>query len=139
VLIIIAALSIFHLRKDLHTFKYLKYGGEYVESDFSYMTLGEGKYIVDFIKSNSDKKENYIYSKARYLFKSFRPIRFLGEKEQLEIIKLRGPDIPDINERIFYFNSSERGCNLTEKKLEKFSVEKCVLFRQFAIFSLIVK
>ena len=139
VVIIIASISFFNLQKISHTYRDLQYGGKEINGDFDYLTLGEGKYVVDFVKNNTDKKTNVIDAQAGYLFKSIRSLQFLAGKENIEIIQLKKEIELNSGDRLFYLKNAENKCELSQEIAKKYDIEKCSIFRQFSIFVLKVK
>ncbi|MDO9231841.1 MAG: glycosyltransferase family 39 protein [bacterium] len=136
---IIAIFSSFNLQKIFYTYKDLQYGGREINGDFDYLTLGEGKYIVDFIKNNSENKTAYIDAQAGYLFKSLRSLQFLAGKEQIEIIQLRKEIKLNSGDKLFYLKNASAKCELSQEIAKKYDIEKCSIFRQFSVFALKVK
>ena len=136
---IIAVSSFFNLQKIFYTYRDLQYGGREINGDFDYLTLGEGKYVVDFVKNNTDKKTNVIDAQAGYLFKSIRSLQFLAGKENIEIIQLKKEIELNSGDRLFYLKNAENKCELSQEIAKKYDIEKCSIFRQFSIFVLKVK
>ena len=136
---IIAVSSFFNLQKIFYTYRDLQYGGREINGDFDYLTLGEGKYISNFIKNNLENKTVYIDAQAGYLFKSLRSLQFLEGKEQIEIIQLRKEIKLISGDRLFYLKSADAKCELSQEIAKKYDIEKCSIFRQFSVFALKVK
>lgn len=140
ILIAVLALSFLNLRKIYDVYKDLEYGGGEINNNFEYATLEEEKFIVEFINDNSEG-ENVLYldAQAGYLFKMLRPLQFLAKKYDLALVELNKEIKLEKGSRLFYVKSADNRCELAEKILEKYEIEKCVLYRQFSIFALKVK
>jgi len=139
VITIVSVVSFLNLGKIFHTYKDLRYGGREINGDFDYLTLGEGKYVVDFMTKNSSEKTVYVDAQAGYLFKSLRSLQFLAEKENVEIIQLRKEIKLNYGDRLFYLKSADAQCKLSREIAKKYDIEKCSVFRQFSVFALRVK
>lgn len=136
----ILVLSFFNLQKIYGTYGDLNNGGREINGDFDYATLGEENFIIDFMRENSNgEKTLYLDAQAGYLFKMLRPLQFLAEKYGLTLVELREEIKLENDSRLFYLKSADAKCELPEKTLKKYEMEKCVMHGQLSIFSLRVK
>ncbi|MDQ1284064.1 MAG: hypothetical protein QG620_412 [Patescibacteria group bacterium] len=137
--VIVAAISLFNLQKVGHTYRNMARGGSEINGDFDYLTLGEGKYIVNFTRENFESNSVYADAQAGYLFKFFRPLRFLARGSGLEIISLEKETRLEPGTQVLYIKSADRGCEISDKFLEKYTIDNCDVYRQFSIFALRTK
>jgi len=133
-------LSAFNIQKVQSVFKDLNYGGREINGNFEYATLGEEKFIIDFMKENArNDKTLYLDAQAGYLFKMLRPLQFLVEKDGLTLVQLEKEVELKNGDSLFYIKSADNNCVLPEKALVKYDLKKCSTHGQFSVFFLKVK
>ncbi|MFZ2226657.1 MAG: glycosyltransferase family 39 protein [Candidatus Moraniibacteriota bacterium] len=137
---VVTIFSFFSLYKDYSVFRDLQFGGREINGNFEYITLGEAKFVVDYIgRNNAGEKTSYLDAQAGYLFKSLRSLQFIAKKTNLEIVELTKAVNLEGGARLFYIRSASDSCRLPENALAKYEVEKCATYRQFSVFALKVK
>jgi 4-amino-4-deoxy-L-arabinose transferase-like glycosyltransferase len=137
---VVTIFSFFSLYKDYSVFRDLQFGGREINGNFEYITLGEAKFVVDYIgRNNAGEKTSYLDAQAGYLFKSLRSLQFIAKKTNLEIVELTKAVNLEGGARLFYIRSASDSCRLPENVLAKYEVEKCATYRQFSVFALKVK
>ncbi len=89
----------------LRNFAYLKGRIEIKSNSFEIITLGEVKYMADFIKSQNQKANNiYIDGKAQKLFKIIKPIKYFTNQKGFKISRLRKKTILKHQDELFLIN-----------------------------------
>lgn len=137
---LVVLFSILNLQKNYAVFRDLQFGGREVNGDFEYLTLGEANFVTQYIKDNNGGNMTaYIDAQAGYLFKSFRSLRFVAQKSDIDLIEFGNEVKLESGARLFYLKSASEKCQLPEKISKKYEIEKCALYRQFSVFSLRVR
>lgn len=134
----VAAVSFLNFQKINAVYKDYQFGGREINGNFEFMTLGEGRHIMSFIRQNSSENTVYIDAQGGYLFKFIKSLQFLAHNDPA-IIQLEKEIKLESGSRLFYIKNADKGCSLPDKTLKKYTIENCSVYRQFAAFSLRVK
>ena len=140
VVLIVLLFSFFCLQKDYAVFRDLQFGGREINGNFEYITLGEVNFIVNYIQDNNNHSNvAYLDAQGGYLFKAFKSLRFVANESGLELIELNKTVNLVSGDKLFYLKNAEDDCKLPDNIAIKYSVNKCVIYRQFSVFDLRVK
>lgn len=136
----IALFSLLNLQKNYSVFNDLQFGGREVNGDFEYITLGEANFVIKYIKENNDGDSvAYMDAQAGYLFKAFRSLQYVAQKSDIELVEFGKEINLASGSRLFYLKNAGEKCELPDKILKKYIIEKCEIYRQFSVFALRVR
>jgi hypothetical protein len=142
VIMILAVLvfTFLNVQKIGVTYKDLQYGGREINGNFEYITLGEVKYIDEFMKNNSSgEKKIYIDAQATYLFKSLNSLKLVAGEYGIEPVQLSKKITLTPGTRVIYLKNAKDQCSLPSNLLAEYEIDKCSIYRQFSVYALKVK
>jgi 4-amino-4-deoxy-L-arabinose transferase-like glycosyltransferase len=136
----VLVLTILNVQKIWATYNDLQYGGQEIGGNFEYITLGEVKYIDNFMKENAlGDQPVYIDGQPTVIFKAFHSFELLGSAYGIKPVEYSRKITLNSGERYFYLANSKDQCVLADNYAVKYAVDKCSVYRQFSVYALRVK
>jgi hypothetical protein len=108
------------------------------DENFDEITLGEVKFMAEFLCLHSDEtKNNYLEGKIAELFKITKPIKYFTDSCGLKITNRGKGQVLYENDRLFFvniINNPEEGQKVSKNFEEKYEILNSGIFRRIAIY-----
>ena len=108
------------------------------DEDFDEITLGEVKFMAEFIRLHGDEtKNNYLEGKTAELFKIVKPIKYFTDPYGFEITERSKEQALHENEQLFFvniINNPKEGQKVSKSFEEKYEILSSERFRRIAIY-----
>ncbi|MFZ2882494.1 MAG: glycosyltransferase family 39 protein [Candidatus Moraniibacteriota bacterium] len=133
-LVLLSTLNIYSIKNKAD---YLA-GKNNQDEDFDEITLGEVKFMAEFIRLHSNEtKNNYLEGKTAELFKITKPIKYFTDPYGFKIMERSKEQTLHENDQLFFvniINNPEEGQKVSKSFEEKYEILSSERFRRIAIY-----